>query len=393
MDYSFDRVADRSGSVSWLKEYFTPEPLRRAHMLGYVGAEFEFATCPAFIRGVEQAARKGVFGYTLAGDRYRGAVQWWMRELRDYPIQPDWVVPTHGTIFSLATAIRLLTRPGQHIIVLSPNYNRYEQAATRLQRGTTCVPLRQESGCWKPDWPALETAMARPENRLLVLCNPNNPTGHVYREEELRRIAALSARYDVPVFSDEIFAEVVFEGHQAIPYTKIAGPEALAISCTSMGKVFSLTGVNHANVLIENDELRQRYLAQRNADHFGSVDPMVYAGLMEAYTPEGRDWVLSLRDYLWQNVLTMERFLRETLPQAVMSRPQGTFVLWVDYSAYGPRWPELEQRLRQGTLIGDEGSEYGGPASCVRYSIAVPHQELERSLTRLRAALSGFDGQ
>lgn len=391
MDYSFDRMADRSGAVPWLKDYFTPEQLHQAHMIGYAGAEFEFATCPAFSRGVERAARKGVFGYTLVGEPYRGAVQWWMQQLRDYPIQPNWVLPTHGTIFSLASSIRLLTRPGENIIVLPPSYNRYDQAAERLQRGTTRVPLRAENGHYHIDWTALEEAFAQPENRLLVLCNPNNPTGHVYSQGELRQIAALSARYHVPVFSDEIFAEIVFPGSRAIPYTQVAGPDALAITCTSMGKVFSLTGVNHANVIIENPELRERYLRQRDADHFGSVDPMVYAGLMEAYSPEGRDWVLALREYLWQNVQIMEDFLHQALPDAVMARPQGTFVLWVDYSAYADRWEQLDTLLRrEGMLVGDPGEEYGGKPTCVRYSIAVPHEQLQRTLARTARALADF---
>lgn len=388
MEYSFDRLADRSGPVTWLKEYFTPSAVREQRMLGYAGAEFEFATCPAFSRGVERAAQKGVFGFTLAGEPYRNAVKWWMSALRGYDIQTDWIVPTQGTIFSLATSIRLFTQPGDSIIVLPPNYNRYNQAAERLHRGAVSVPLREAGGCYGIDWEALEKAFAQPENKLLVLCNPNNPTGHIYSPEDLHRIAELSKRYQVLVFSDEIFAEIVFEGHTALPYTQAAGADGLAITCTSMGKVFSLTGVNHANVIIENEALRSRYIEQRNADHFGSIDPMAYAGLMETYTEEGRDWVLALRDYLWENYLVLEAFFREYLPEAVVTRPQGTFVVWVDYSAYGSRWAALDRLLReQGMFVGDDGEEYYGKPTCVRYAIAVPRSELERTLGRVRQAL------
>lgn len=393
MEYSFDRLADRSGSVPWLKEAFTPAAVREQRMLGYAGAEFEFTTCPAFSRGVEQAARKGVFGFTLVGEQYRNAVRWWMNALRAYDICPDWIVPTQGTIFSLATTIRMLTQPGENIIVLPPNYNRYNQAAGRLHRGVVSVPLKMADGCCGMDWENLERAFARPENKILVLCNPNNPTGHTYCPEDLRRVAELSKKYQVAVFSDEIFAEIVFEGHTALPYSQIAGADGLAITCTSMGKVFSLTGVNHANVIIENDELRSRYIEQRNADHFGSVDPMAYAGLVESYTEEGRDWVLALREYLWGNYLVLEDFFKRYLPDAVVTRPHGTFVVWVDYSAYGSRWDALDRLLReQGMFVGDAGGEYYGEETCVRYAIAVPRRELERTLGQVRQALlaSGF---
>ena len=121
MKNTFNTRVDRSGSIEWLKDYFTPDYVKEQNMLGYAGAEFEFPTCPAFCRGVKKAAEKGLFGFTMVGDDYRNAVKWWMKELRGYEVQPDWIVPTQGTIFSLATSIRLFTKPGENIMVLSPN--------------------------------------------------------------------------------------------------------------------------------------------------------------------------------------------------------------------------------------------------------------------------------
>ena len=392
MTYSFNIKSDRSGKVPWLKEYFTPDAIKNEGLLGYAGAEFEFATCPAFCRGVMEIAQKGTFGYSLIGDDYRNAVKWWMKNVRGWEIEPEWIVPTHGTIFSLATAIRLLTKEGENIIVLPPNYNRYNQAAERLNRGVCSVPLIETETGFRLDKTGLEEAFGKDENKLLVICNPNNPTGSILDKEELSFIAELSGKYGVAVFSDEIFAEVVFGENRVTPYSEIAGEDSLAITCTSMGKVFSLTGVNHANVIISDPALRDRYLAQRNADHFGSVDPMVYAGMLEAYSPEGRDWVLELNRYLWDNYLVFDRFLKEHLPKAKLIAPQGTFVLWVDYSAYGDRWNELDRLMREkGMLAGDEGEEYYGKPSCVRYSIAVPREELEKTLARAAEALKDFE--
>lgn len=394
----FDKKLDRSGPIRWLKDYFTPKEILDQEMVGYAGAEFEFATCPAFCRGVEQVARKGAFGFTMMHETYQNAVTWWMKEMREYEIQDAWIVPTHGTIFSLATAIRMVTEPGDCIIVMSPNYNRYNQAARRLKRGVVTIPLVErkvleasgrENRMYEIDWEALEAACMDAKNKLLVLCNPNNPTGHIYGAEDLKKIAELSKKYDVLVFSDEIFAEITFDGHAVIPYTKVAGSDALAITCTSMGKVFSLTGVNHANVLIENDMLRERYIEQRNADHFGSIDPMVYAGLVEAYTSEGKAWVLELRKYLWENYRMFEQFMAAYLPKAVIVKPQGTFVVWVDYGAYGEQWKSLKAILQnEGMFVGDDGEEYFGSETCVRYSIAVPRPELEKTLKKVRDALT-----
>jgi cystathionine beta-lyase len=311
-----------------------------------------------------------------------------MENVRKYAINPDWVVPTHGTIFALATTIRLTTQPGENIIILTPGYNRYEQAATRLQRGTVRVPLAAANGRYTIDFPALEKAMAQPENKLLALCHPCNPTGHACSKEELAHISALSAQYDVTVFSDEIFADVAF-GEAIVPYTSVAGKDAQAITCTSLGKAFSLTGVNHANVIIENDELRERYINQRNADHYGSVDPMMHAALLGAYSPEGLAWLEEMKAYVQENLRIFTTYIKKRLPGAVVTEPEGTFVVWVDYAGAGLSANDVHHIIGEaGCFVGDEGPDYYGPATCVRYSLAVPRAELVKALDHLDSTLS-----
>lgn len=388
MDSLFDQRVDRTGKISWLKDAFTPEPVKQSDLLGYAGAEFEFPTCPAIAKGVRELLDKGIMGFTLPNDAYCNGVVWWMEQVRGCRVSPSWIVPTHGTIFSLATSIRLATQPGDNIMVLVPGYHRYEQAAARLGRGTVQIPLKSQNGRYRMDWDALESAMAQPKNKILVLTNPNNPTGNIYSREELTRIAAIAGRYKTLVYSDEIFADVTFRGKQVCPYAAAAGEDALAISCTSLGKTFSLTGVNHANVLIRNPELRQRFLLQRNADHFGSVDPFLYAALVAVYSPEGKEWLEGLKAYVWSNYEIFRAFFQKRFPEAVITEPEGSYVVWVDFSGTGMSGKELVQLLcEDGLFTGDEGEDYYGKDTCFRYCLAVPRRELERSLTRLDAAL------
>ncbi len=385
---NFDLKLDRSGGVSWLKDIFTPDQVREAGLLSFAGAEFEFSTCPALCKAVADAALRGAFGYSIAGDKYRSAVTWWMQTVRGWAIDPDWIVPTHGTIFALATTIRLTTAPGENIIILTPGYNRYEQAATRLGRGTVRVALKKEAGRFSIDFPTLEQAMSAPDNKVLVLCHPCNPTGHACSREELARIAALAKEHNVTVFSDEIFADVAF-GDPIVPYASVAGPDAQAITCTSLGKAFSLTGVNHANVIIENDDLRERYIAQRNADHYGSLDPMTHAALLAAYSPEGLSWLEDMKAYVQQNLRIFTEFMKKRLPGAVVTEPEGTFVVWVDYAGAGLSAADIQETIAgAGCFVGDEGPDYYGRETCVRYSLAVPRAELRKALDHLDRALS-----
>lgn len=388
MECLFDQRVDRTGALSWLKDAFTPSAVKEAGLLGFAGAEFEFPTCPAIAKGVREILDKGIVGFTLPNDAYRNAVVWWMENVRNCEISPEWILPTHGTIFSLATTIRLMTEPGDSIMILVPGYHRYEQAADRLGRNTVHIPLQDADGRYSLDWTALETAMAQPANKILVLTNPNNPTGNIYTKEELERIVLLSRKHQVLVFSDEIFADVTFHGKQVLPYTLVAGEEDLAISCTALGKTFSLTGINHANVLIRNPVLREKFRIQRNADHYGSVDPFLHAALVSVYTQEGKTWLDEMKEYVWKNYEIFKEFLKEYIPEAVVTEPEGSFVVWVDYGPTGMNSKELIQLLcEEGLLVGDEGEEFYGRDTCFRYCLAVPRKDLEISLTRLKAIL------
>lgn len=389
MESIFDQSVDRTGPISWLKDLFTPEPVQQAGLLGFAGAEFEFPTCPAIGKGIRELLDKGIVGFTLPNDTYRNSVVWWIQQVRGCSIGSDWILPTHGTIYSLATTIRLMTQPGENIMILVPGYHRYEQAATRLGRGTVKIQLKDSDGRYYLDWEALEEAMTKPENKILVLTNPNNPTGTVFTREELTKIAALARKHQVLVYSDEIFADVVFHGKQAIPYAAVAEEADLAISCTALGKTFSLTGINHANVLIRNPQLRQQFQQQRNADHYGSIDPFHHAALVAVYSPDGKQWLEEMKAYVWENYRLFRDFILSRFPEAVVTEPEGTFVVWVDFGGTGMDARQLEQLLcREGLFVGDEGSEFYGRDTCFRYSLAVPRKELKRSLARLDEALN-----
>ena len=387
-DSLFHRRVDRTGSISWLKDAFTPQAVKDAGLLGFAGAEFEFPTCPAIGKGIQELLSKGIAGFTLPNDAYCSAVLWWMEHVRHCKIDPDWILPTHGTIFSLATTIRLMTEPGDSIMILVPGYHRYEQAATRLGRNTVQIPLADGNGRYALDWGALEAAMAQPRNKILVLTNPNNPTGNIYTRQELERIADLARKYRVTVFSDEIFADVAFHGREVTPYVLATREDDLAITCTALGKVFSLTGVNHANVLIRNPELREKFQTQRNADHYGSIDPFLHAALVAAYTPEGQAWLEEMKAYVWGNYEIFRDFVHETFPGAVVTEPEGSFVVWVDYGGCGMTGRELVRLLcEEGLFVGDEGEEFYGRDTCFRYCLAVPRADLETSLAYLKRAV------
>lgn len=383
--FDFDTPIQRN-RPGVLKDTFMPDHVRAAGLPLYWGAEFDFATCPAFSEGVRKCAEGGAFGFTLQSAVYNQRVCWWMENVRRFHCEPEWIVPTHGTIFGLATAIRMFLLPQKkRLLVINPGYNRYAQAAHRMGLQDDASDMILVDGVYRIDWDDLEKKMADPQNGLLVFSNPNNPTGRILEKEELERIGELSEKYAMPVYCDEIFAETTRGSMPVYPYALVEKGRSLAMCCTSLGKCMSLTGVNHANVLIPDAKLRDQYTDQKYADHYGSIDPMLHAGLMNAYSEEGAAFIRALNEYVDENVALVEKEVPELFPGAKVIHPQGTFVIWIDFTGCGMDADALAEMLNEKYLFcGDAGDDYGVSRQFYRYSIALPRSELQKSFDYIR---------
>ncbi len=237
------------------------------------------------------------------------------------------------------------------IIVQPPVYYRYKQAADRTGRKTIYNPLKLVNGRYEMDFGSLERCMENPNNRLMILCNPHNPIGQIWSREDFAKVARLARQYDVTVFSDEIFAETVYNDHVVQPYSEAPDAWEHAIVSTSLGKAFSLTGVNFANLIIPNRELRERFIIQRNADHYGSIDPLAHAAMLSAYTDEGARWVQAMNGYVLDNIRLVRCFFEKYLPQVHAFENEGAFVLWIDWRSLGLSQSKLHAFLEEQALF------------------------------------------
>lgn len=384
--FDLQTLVNRAGTGN-LKEVLTPEELKREGILALNAAEMDFRTAPSVIEAMISCAREGLMGFTLCDEPYRAAVCDWMRRVRGQEIEADWIVPTMGTIFSVATCIRMCVGAGQRIIVQPPTYNRYEQAADRIGRETVHNPLlRRADGSYMMDLADLERKMADPDNRLLVLCNPQNPTGTVWPREILEEVARLAVRYGVVVYSDEIFADYAFEEAGVPMFCTLLGGRNNGISATSLGKTFSFTGVNHANILIADEALRERFTKQKYSDHYGSLEPMHRAAILGAYSDEGLAWKRAVQELLERNYRRVRDFFREKLPEVIVSPLQGGYVLWLDWGAL-PQG-KAQELMARAKLVLEDGENFGCvPNRYSRMCIATPESVLDGALARLAEAL------
>ena len=292
-------------------------------------------------------------------------------------------MPTLGTVYALSTAVRAFTAPGDGVIVLFPSYYRHDRAVLRNGRRVVPCPLKESEGRYTLNADALAEAMRSPENKLLVLCHPHNPTSHVFTEAELQTLAGLARETGTIVFSDEIFADITAPGHPALPFSTFL-PE-LTVACVSLGKTFNFTGVNQANAVIHDATLRERYLTQRNADHFGSIDPFFYQAIAAGCTEAGHAWVTAVRDQVMRNAQRLETLLKASCPGVRMSPWEGGYIAWLDVSAAGLTGDEAAERLeKEQAVLVDPGSEYGaGGERFIRLNLATQAKNIDEFVSRL----------
>lgn len=217
---------------------------------------------------------------------------------------------------------------------------------------------------------------------------PNGSTAKVFSADELAGFAKLAYENDVVIFNDEIFAECVYEGVEMHTFGQLPHSFAKVVTATSLGKWLSFTGTNQANLMIPDEDLRVQFLAERDREFYGSMNPMMIPAYRAAYTPEGKAWVHSMMAYIAENYHMTDSFFRERLPCFKAVKPEGTFILWVDARSFCSDAQKLQEFLNERALFHvDPGVQYGGDPGFFRMTLSLPRAELYKALESLENAV------
>lgn len=383
MRYDFDTPAGRAGNGNMKGGMGQGLP---SGAILLAGAEMDYPTAPCIRQALADFAQNGLYGFTLPDAAYRQSIVDWARMARNWTISPEQIVPTAGTIFGLCTAVRAFTDPGDAVIIQHPSYYRFDRAIRRNGRTVVSNPMHEKDGVYAIDFEDLEVKIRANDIKLMVLCNPHNPTAKVFDRSVLQRVAALAEVYRFVVLSDEIFAETAQPGFEVVPYASV--DPVWGITSTSLGKTFNLTGVNQANLVIPNEALRAAYRAQQDIDHFGSIDPFFYNALRAAYTAEGLAWVQAMNAHTLANYELLRAALAERMPRLTLSPLEGSFVTWLDCRRLGLSDAELAAFWeREALVLPDPGEEYGpGGSGFVRLNLATPKPWMEQTIENLDRA-------
>jgi cystathionine beta-lyase len=350
------------------------------------GAELHIKTAPCIIEGLHGLVDSGYFNWTPSTDeRYLEAIVKWMKEVRHFEINKEWLVPSYGIMQAIACTMRAFTKPGDGVILQPPVYVLYHRAIPNCGRVIVNNPLILEGDHYKIDFNDLEEKMSDPRNKMMILCNPHNPIMDFWEEEDLKRIATLAAKHNVIVIADEIFAEHVYEKEAYVSYGTIDGARVNSIVCTSIGKAFNFTGTSHANVIIQDEAIRSAYITQRNEDHYGSLSPFMRTAVLSAYSEEGKQWLAALEEFVHENARYVRAFFETNFPEVKILRHRAGALMWLDLRAFKMSEDALAVLFEKAHITADFGSKYGVEGSgFIRLLIGVPKQELISALERFK---------
>lgn len=386
----FDQIINRR-NTRCLKYDFAARRGYPEDILPLWVADMDFKTSSYVEDTLSELVRHNIYGYsnTQPGDGFFEAVSGWMERHHGWKVDPLWHVKSPGVCFAIASAIRALTEPGDSVIIQQPVYYPFSSLIRHNGRKVVSSDLvRDAEGHYSMDYDDFEQKVIRHDVKLFILCNPHNPVGRVWTKEELQRIGRICAAHGVIVFSDEIHFDFVWEGeHNVFQETDPAFRE-FTVTATSPSKTFNLAGLQQSNIFIPNISLKRRFTEEINRT--GYDEPTIFGiAAAQAVYENGDTWYESMKAYVEKNICFADEFVREHLPGVSMKKPEGTYLIWLDFSGTGMTTAELDDMIIQKAKLWlDSGAIFGKAGEGFqRINTACPQSILREALERLEDVL------
>lgn len=386
MEYDFDKITDRAHTCAikydLAKERGVPEDA-----LSLWVADMDFPAAPCIRDAIKERADHGIFGYSRPDERYYSALKNWYKSRHSFEIASDsWIVNTPGVVFALAAAIRAFTKEGDAVLITRPVYYPFFQTIEAQKRRVVSSPLSLKDGKYRIDFDDFEKKIVDGNVKMFLLCSPHNPGGRVWTRDELEKISRICLSHNVLVVSDEIHCDILFDGNKHTVFASLSKEAAQnSIVCTAPSKSFNLAGLQFSNIIIPNPELRREFLLEM--DRAGYCEPSLM-GLVAATAAykDGGEWLDQALSYIWKNILFAEKYISENCPKIKVYKPEGTYLLWLDFTAFtGLSDKQIDSLiLNKAKVWLDRGAMFGKEAEKFqRVNCATPRKILGQALERI----------
>ncbi|MGF1801860.1 pyridoxal phosphate-dependent aminotransferase [Vibrio gigantis] len=386
---AFDNTINRrnTGSVKW--DFMEQKlGLEGSDLLPMWVSDYDFQAPKNVLDRLTKDVSHGIFGYSERQDDYYHAAINWFKEQHDTDIKKEWMATIHGVLPGIAIALQMLTDKNDQIVIQSPGYGSFRKIIELNDRKVLNNPLIESEGQYTLDFAHLEDCFASGA-KALIFCNPHNPTGRAWTEHEITQVAELCQKYNVWLISDEIWSDLTLAPN--VFYSSLRLPAALTdklIVATAASKTFGLSSLRISNFIIPNLELKERFVRRLDAHGMDCFNSLSMSAATTAYQ-ECDSWLAELKHYLQDNIHSLDGFLKSELPHIRFTKPEATYLAWVDCRALQISDKALEQKLIEAGIVPSMGCAFGEEGSgFIRLNLGCPAEVLADALVRLKAALS-----
>lgn len=390
MKYDFDEQIDRRNTNS--AKFDEMDALFGSDVMHLGVADMDYRSPKPIIEAMQNIAEKGVFGYTIWPENYEELVSQWMKRRYGQETKNEWVVFSPRINMALNMAVETFTNEGDGIVLHTPAYTALQNAVEKYHRVMIESPLVLENGRYKMDFQQLRRNLDEKKAqgvcaKIMLLCNPHNPTGRVWEIEELQQVVDICKEYDLLLISDEIHEDFVKKGHKFVSCLRFQEDlQGRMIVCNSITKTFNVPGVILSNLLIPDQGIRERM--KETMDRWGLHNPNIFAaGIMEAAYTQCDEWIEQVNAYLDENYEFLKKYLEKNMPELEVIPSEGTYMAWVQTEKLQISPEELEKFFIEDSKVSVYmGSRYGKHTdSFIRINIATSRSYLQEALERIRA--------
>lgn len=379
----FDQIHDRKNTLSIKYDVVSDD------MLSMWVADMDFKTCDAISEALSKCALHGIYGYSNGGKQYLNSVIKWMKERHHYDIQSEWIIQTPGIVFALIQAIKALTNKNDGVMVMMPIYPPFVKNIVMLERKLVSTQLQLVNDQYVVNFEDMEQKMKDEQVKMLLFCSPHNPIGKMYSKEELEKIAALCLKYNVILVSDEIHMDFELFNHQHIMSASISKEiEQQCITCTSPSKTFNLAGLQVSNIIIANEEYRNKFKQQLDIVGYHGLNVMALHACIAAYN-HGSDWLDGMLEYIEENVKLLKQTFNQDHPYIHIYDMQATYLAWLDCRKLNKTDEQLKQFFEEEVKIKCNMGYtfYEGGSGFVRLNLACPKEIVKEAIRRINQKL------
>ena len=392
MKYNFNERIDRSEnhSAKWAEMEMK---FGRSDLIPMWVADMDIKAAPEIIESMKKKVEQEIFGYVYRPDSYYKIATEWLKKRFGYEISPSSLIHSPGVVPSMSILVKMLTKTTDKILIQTPVYPPFASAVKDNGRELVENPLiKDEKGYYTIDFEDLEKKLSLDEVKLLILCNPHNPVGRVWKKEELLKMGELCKKYNVRILADEIWRDLIMPGYKHTPMASLSKDiEDITITLFSPTKSFNLAGLQASFATFPRVEERKEFdniLGQMDVKR---NNPFSLVAFETAYE-KCEDWLEELILHIDGNMQYVVDFIAEKLPEIKVVKPEGTYLMWLDFN--GTKIPQdkiQEFLINEAKVAMNDGGSFGSNGKgFARMNMACPRYMVEEAMERIEKALKNL---